>query len=61
MLTVLFLVIVAVVITYYIRKKIFQFTRLASKPAEAAVEIGEGIVEGIGQRIKKWFSPKEKT
>lgn len=61
MITVISLVIGGAVIIYYIRRKIFQLTRMASRPKEAAVEIGEGIVDGIGLKIKEWFTPKKRV
>lgn len=60
MLTVVTLVIAGALIVYYIRKKIFQLTKIASRPKDAAVEIGVGIVDGMGLKIKDWFTPKRK-
>jgi hypothetical protein len=59
MLTVLFLIIAVAVVAYYIRKRLMMLASLAKKPAETASEIGAGIAEGVGLKIKQWLTTKK--
>lgn len=53
MLTVIFIAVSAVIAVFFIRRKISQITRMATKPAET-------VIEGIGTKVKEAFFSKRK-
>ena len=59
MITVLVLIVGVGIIIYYIRKRITQLTRLASRPAETAAMMGAGLVEGLALKFRQWTTPKK--
>lgn len=59
MLTVITFVMSAIIVVYYIKKRIFQVSKLASKPAEIFFDIGVGLFNKLGNNIINLFGSKK--